>query len=131
MHSPTKCSGCLGKVVYVARASDKLPVQERFYDEKGKWVRTMTFSNFKKMDDRVIPTEVSVKVAENKRQSTTIKYHKILFNRVIADSTFSQDLLRRTAVEGKTLAAGWSTDKTLDPTNVTEVKAPRRRKNAS
>ncbi len=97
-----------GKIHYWARTVDRLPLKQEFYDEKGKWVRTMSFAGFKKMDNRVIPTLISVKVAENPKQKTTILYQKVLFDRAIDENLFSPDLIRRAVQDGKSLASGWS-----------------------
>lgn len=97
-----------GKVLYWARTRDRLPVRQAYYDERGKWVRTIEYSKFRKMDDRVVPTVITVRVAENSRQSTTITYRKLLYDRAIDDAVFSQDLLRRNAQNGKFLGEGWS-----------------------
>ncbi len=109
-----------GKVLYWARLRDHLPLMESYFDDKGKWVRTMRFGRFQKMDDRVVPTLVTVQVAESPLQSTTIYYHKILYDRIIDENVFSQDLLRRNVQTGRDLAAGWST-KPLHPRMLAKV----------
>lgn len=98
-----------GKILYLARVADNLPLRETFYDEKGALVRTLTFDQFQKMDDRVIPTRVTVNVAGVGNQTTTLIYQKILYDRVIDRSIFDKDSLRRSALNGGQLASGWST----------------------
>ncbi len=96
-----------GKILYSARVGDWLPSKEAYYDESGKWVRTLTFTKFRKMDDRVVPTVVTVNVAESVAQTTTITYVKVLYDRKIDEEIFSNDLLRRTSQNGMALASGW------------------------
>lgn len=100
-----------GKVLYWARASDRLPLKQMYYDERGKWIRTLHYSRFRKMDDRVVPTVARVEVAESRKQSTTIYYEKVLYDRVIDRALFNQDVLRSTVQTGRDLAAGWSLKK--------------------
>jgi len=96
-----------GKIVYFARTSDKLPVREAYYDEKGKLVRTLFMDHFKKMDDRVVPSQITVKKADGSNESTTVIYEKILYDREVAESVFNRDQLRKNAQEGKVVTAGW------------------------
>lgn len=96
-----------GKILYWARKKDNLPVKEEYFDEKNKLVRTMTLSEFKKMDDRVIPTTITITKANANQENTTIKYEKVLYNRNIPDSLFLRDSLRRNSQQGKNLEAGW------------------------
>lgn len=102
-----------GKLMYWARTEDNLPVREEYYDDRGKLIRTLTLSKFKKMDDRVIPTELTITKADNPKERTTIVYEKVLYNRQIPDSLFNRDSLRLTSQQGKNLSTGWS-DKHLN-----------------
>ncbi len=96
-----------GKIMYFARMSDKLPVKQAFFDEKGKLVRTLFMSHFKTMDDRTIPTEITVRRADEPKEYTTVVYEKILYNREVAESVFNRDQLRQNAQQGKVITAGW------------------------
>jgi len=82
-----------GKILYWARP-DKLPVKEDFYDENGQLIRTLSLSDFKKMDDRVIPTRLKITKAESPGESTVVIYEKALFNRPIEDSLFDKEQLK-------------------------------------
>ncbi len=96
-----------GKILYFARTSDKLPVREAFYDEKGKLVRTLFMDRFKKMDDRVVPSQLTVRMADGSGGMTVITYEKIVYDREVSESIFSRDQLRKNAQEGKVITAGW------------------------
>ncbi len=96
-----------GKIEYWAIKKNRLPVRQRFYDENKKLVRTIDFSKFKKMDDRVIPTLVTVRKAEAAREYTIVSYEKILYDKKINEGIFSRDDLRTNSQQGKLLAGGW------------------------
>jgi hypothetical protein len=98
-----------GKVLYWARQSDRLPVRESYYDERGRWIRTLYFSRYFKVDDRIVPTKIRVAVAESRAQSTTITYHRILYDRIIDENVFSRDLIRRTVQDAQNPKLCWST----------------------
>lgn len=97
-----------GKILYWARNQDHLPVKEEYYDEKGSLVRTLTLENIQKMDDRVIPTKLTIQSAEQPDQRTSITYEKILFDRVVNDTLFDNARLRANSQEGKKTDSGWS-----------------------
>jgi len=99
-----------GKIKYWARASDNLPVKEEYFDEKGKLVRTLQLSGFKKMDDRVTPTVLKIKNVDSPLDETVVTYEKILFDRQIPSKWFEQETLRNTSQNGLNLTSGWSTD---------------------
>lgn len=100
-----------GKVHYWVRAKDYLPVKEKFFDDQNKWARTIYFSRFKKMDDRVVPTKMKVVVAGAPLESTVVSYQKILYDRKIPNSLFEREEVRRSSQRGKILAAGWFSGK--------------------
>lgn len=98
-----------GKVFYWARQRDSLPVKQAYYDDAGVLVRTVWFSKFRKMDDRVIPTVVTIRQANNPHEYTTVKYQKVLYDRALTDDLFNRDRLRTNAQIGKALSRGWVT----------------------
>ncbi len=83
-----------GKIIFVVRTSDFNPLREEFYTERGKLVRVLSFSEFKKMDDRVIPTQWFMQPVEKPGQNTVLKVDKILFNREIPDEIFTLQNLK-------------------------------------
>jgi outer membrane lipoprotein-sorting protein len=101
-----------GKILYWARRSDSLPVRQEYYDEKGTLIRTLTLSEFKKMDDRVIPTSLRIEKANGSGEQTTITYQRILFDRPMEDALFTRDGLKNTSKKGLDLSSGWLTQLT-------------------
>jgi len=96
-----------GKVLYWARQTDSLPVQEKYYDERNRWVRTLAFSGFKKMDDRTVPTVIRVTKADEPKEFTVVRYHKILYDRKLERSLFDKEDVRKLSFRGKSLDWGW------------------------
>lgn len=99
-----------GKILYWAREKDGLPVKEEFFDEEGQPVRTLVFSEFKKMDDRVIPTVITVSRAESPGEFTKLSYEKVLYNRKVNASLFERESLRRTSQKSIHLSENWFLD---------------------
>lgn len=97
-----------GAVMHWARLRDSLPVKQQFYDERGKLVRTLYFSRHRRMDDRVVPTRITLQKADSPKEMTRVDYVKILYDRVIPSRFFSRNRLRTTVEEGKNLSRGWS-----------------------
>jgi outer membrane lipoprotein-sorting protein len=99
-----------GKINHWARVSDDLPVKQEYYDEKGKLIRTLTLSDFKRLDDRVIPTVWRMEKTSNPNESTTVTYEKVLYDRGVEEAMFNRDELKKISEAGKHLNTGWSTE---------------------
>jgi outer membrane lipoprotein-sorting protein len=96
-----------GKIQFWVRESDYLPVKQKFFDDQNKWVRTIDFSQYKKMDDRTIPSKMQVTVAGASKEATIVTYQKILYDRKLPNSLFQREEVRQSSQRGKILAAGW------------------------
>jgi len=96
-----------GRVYYWARTEDSLPVKQAYYDEAGKLVRTLWFDKFRKMDDRVIPTSVTVRPAGNSNEYTTVLYKRVLYDRELPSSLFDRDRIRQQSEQGLKVSQGW------------------------
>lgn len=83
-----------GKVILDINKTDLLPIKQRYYDEDQKLVRTITYSNVKKIDKRIIPTIVKVVPESPKDEYTQITYNKIDYSVEIDDSFFSLTRLK-------------------------------------
>jgi len=99
-----------GKIHYWARTTDSLPVKEDYYDEKGKLVRTLTLSAFKKMDDRVIPTVLKIKNTDTPKDETVVTYEKMVFDKKIPNNWFEKERVRNSSQEALNLKSGWSSE---------------------
>jgi outer membrane lipoprotein-sorting protein len=84
-----------GKIVVTVRKTDNLPTQILYYNEDMELVRTMTFSNIKKMGDRLLPTVMKVVPTDKPNELTQVSYSKIEFDIDIKDSFFSLRSLQK------------------------------------
>jgi len=106
-----------GRITLEIRQADRMPVRQRYYDEDGKLVRELTFSEYKTVSGRLIPTRLvmqSMEKADGKAgasggvlaqgvmrpldqavEQTTITYEKINFDEPISEGTFSLENLKQ------------------------------------
>lgn len=64
------------------------------YDDRGELARTMTFSNFRTLDGRLVPTELSMHPEDKPGERTTLLYAELEFNTGLDTSFFSFQRLR-------------------------------------
>jgi outer membrane lipoprotein-sorting protein len=87
-----------GKITLEVRQADRMPVRQRYYDEDGKLVRELTFSEYKTVSGRLIPTRLVMqsmdKGGKKAVEQTTITYEKIVFDEPISEETFSRRNLK-------------------------------------
>jgi outer membrane lipoprotein-sorting protein len=84
-----------GKIVLQVRRDNQMPVWQRYYDEDGKLVRELTFSDYKTMGGRLIPTQLVMRSTDKPGAQTTITYDDITFDAPITDGTFAVNNLPR------------------------------------
>ncbi|MBD3332426.1 outer membrane lipoprotein-sorting protein [candidate division GN15 bacterium] len=83
-----------GKIIITARQSDYLPVTQEYYDEKGRLMRVMTYSDIQMMDDRRIPTTMTMVPQDEEGNKTILRYEQIEFNVDLPGDLFSLRNLR-------------------------------------
>lgn len=101
-----------GKIVLEIRQADLMPVRQRYYDEDGKLVRELTFSDYKTVSGRLIPTRLvmqsmgkggarsgvlvrgTMRPQDQAVEQTTITYEDIAFDVPISEGTFSLENLK-------------------------------------
>ena len=106
-----------GKITLEIRQADQMPVRQRYYDEDGKLVRELSFSEYKTVSGRLIPTRLVMRPldkADEKAsaddgvlvggvrrpldqavEQTTITYENIIFDEPISEETFSRRNLKQ------------------------------------
>ena len=84
-----------GKILLEVRRTDYMPTWQRYYDEDGKLVRELTFSEYKTMSGRLIPTRLVMRPLDKAGEQTTIIYKNILFDIPISDEMFALKNLKR------------------------------------
>jgi len=78
-----------GKVEVIVYADDSIPLRMIYYDEDLLLSRTLEFTNIQKMDEKMIPTLMSMIPADEPGESTTVKWEEIQFDVAIDDEFFS------------------------------------------
>ena len=90
-----------GEVVVRLRASDDLPVDEKFYDERGELVRTIAFSDVRTVGGRRIPTRMTVLPADKPGERTEVVIEDMRFDVDLDEGMFTlEHLKRRPAASG-------------------------------
>lgn len=84
-----------GKVVVEIDGKTRIPLSQRFFDEKGELIRTLTYSNIQTIDGRHIPLHMRLEPNKKKGEYTEIIQRELKFDIDIPDSAFSMQSLRR------------------------------------
>jgi outer membrane lipoprotein-sorting protein len=84
-----------GKITLEIRQADLMPIRQRYYDEDGKLVRELSFSEYKTVSGRLIPTRLVMRPLGQGDERTTITYEDIVFDEPISEETFSMKNLRK------------------------------------
>jgi outer membrane lipoprotein-sorting protein len=83
-----------GKIIMEVRQADLMPIWQRYYDEDGKLVRELSFSEYKTVSGRLIPTRLVMRPLDQAGEQTTITYENIVFDAPISEGTFSLENLK-------------------------------------
>ena len=83
------------KIRYQVRRDDLMPTWARYYDERDDLVRTMTFTEHRVMDGRLVPAVMTVEPADDPGEVTRIRYHELEFDIGVDEDFFSLRNLRR------------------------------------
>ena len=78
-----------GKIILQIRKADAVPTWQGFYDDNGQLVRELSFSDYKLMGGRLIPTHLVMRPADKAGAQTTIEYEDVAFDVPIGAETFS------------------------------------------
>jgi outer membrane lipoprotein-sorting protein len=84
-----------GKIMLEIRQADLMPVWQRYYDEDGKLVRELSFSVYKTVSGRLIPTRLVMRPLDPPGEQTTITYDNIVFDGPISEDIFSLSNLKQ------------------------------------
>ena len=83
-----------GRIDEQVRKADLMPTWIRYYDEDGGLVRTMTFSGYRTMGDRLVPASMLVIPADKPEEHTVLTYHELDFDISLDENFFSLRNLR-------------------------------------
>jgi outer membrane lipoprotein-sorting protein len=84
-----------GKILLQVRQADQMPTWQRYYDEDGKPVRELTFSEYITVKRRLIPTRLIMRPLNKSGEQTVILYKNVNFDVPISDETFLLSNLQR------------------------------------
>lgn len=77
------------KIVLQVRRADMMPVWQRYYDQYGAMIREMSFSAYKTVSGRLIPTRLTMRQRGQMVEQTTITYENIVFDVPISADIFT------------------------------------------
>lgn len=84
-----------GKVVITVQKEDLIPLKELYYDEDGKLMRTMTFSDIRSLGGRTIPSVITLVPTDKPNELTRVIYNSLQFSIDVDKNFFSLRSLKR------------------------------------
>jgi len=84
-----------GRIVVTVRKSDLIPLEETFYDERNKEMRTMTFHNIQTFNGRTLPAVMDMVPHSKEGHRTVIRYLNAEFDQPLDEDVFSLRNLRK------------------------------------
>ena len=82
--------------IEVLVSDERLPVEERHFDRKGRLARTMYFDEVKVLGGRRLPSHIALVPADSERQRTDMRYLDLTFDIALPADTFSLSRLEQT-----------------------------------
>lgn len=79
-----------GRVLYVVRQRDLMPLQQQYFSERGELVRVMSFSEVRSLGGRTLPTRWEMRPTAKPGNMTTVRLVDVVFDRPIDDAVFTQ-----------------------------------------
>jgi outer membrane lipoprotein-sorting protein len=84
-----------GKILLEVRQSDQMPIWQHYYDENGKLVRELTFSDYKTVGGRLIPTQLVMRPLDQTGEQTMITYKDVVFDAALDENMFAMGKLKQ------------------------------------
>lgn len=78
-----------GKLVYKIRVSDRIPLREEFYDERGELIKVLNFQDIKEMGGRIIPTRWEMRPVGKPQNKTLMVIKQVTFDVPVDPSIFT------------------------------------------
>ena len=82
------------RVVLAVRKDDYIPVRVDYYDEKGKLMRVLNYTDIKEFGERIIPSVIELVPQNKEGQKTVVRYKRIEFDIPVGEEIFSLKHLR-------------------------------------
>ncbi len=77
------------------RVGDHVPLKAEYYNERDELIRTMFFTDIKKLGGRTIPATFELMEAKKPGRSTLMVLEDVVFDKPIPKSVFTKQNLRR------------------------------------
>lgn len=78
-----------GKILLTIRKDNYIPITHEYYDEKGKMMRILTFSDLRQFGERTLPSVLEMVPLNKKDQKTVVRYKDIVFDPPLDKNVFS------------------------------------------
>ncbi len=77
------------------RVSDYVPLRAEYFNERDEHIRTLVFSDIKKMSGRTLPARMELIEVKKTGHSTVLLLEEVTFDRPIDQAVFTKQFLRR------------------------------------
>lgn len=84
-----------GKMMVKVRKADFMPLEHKYYNEKGAIMKVLHFSNYKMIEGHPYPMFWKMESVSKAGHFTTLTLKTITFNSTIPAATFTEDNLRK------------------------------------
>lgn len=86
-----------GKIVYLVRKEDLMPLKQSYFSERGQLVRVLTFTDIKRIGGRVLPARWEMRPLAKPANSTVVTLENASYDQPIDPDIFTQRNLQRVA----------------------------------
>jgi outer membrane lipoprotein-sorting protein len=83
------------KIIYQCDAESFVPLNEQYFDENNEIVREMVYSDVKEMNNRQIPTVMTLTTPQKPENKTQLIFHSIEYDIIIDDDIFTMKNLKK------------------------------------
>jgi len=84
-----------GRVLYVVRKRDFMPLRQEFFSERDELVRVLTFSEVRSVGGRTLPTRWEMRPVAKPGNVTTFVLKDAVFDRPVDEAIFTQRNLQK------------------------------------
>lgn len=84
-----------GRVLYLVRKRDFMPLRQEFFSERGELVRVLSFSEVRSVGARTLPTRWEMRPVAKPGNLTTIVLKDAVFDRPVDEAIFTQRHLQK------------------------------------
>lgn len=83
-----------GKLIYRVRKNDLMPLKLEYYDERGRLIKVLSFSEVRELDGRRLPTRWEMRPTAKPGNATVIRIQDVTFDRPLPEGVFTLSNLR-------------------------------------